>query len=90
MISAPGAFGISSRLSDENCAALDIFICRVYITQTSISKVSQLRWWMFKTKLVESEKLPPTSAALKQAILRAHYRATVWYNDLIAHPKIPS
>ena len=55
-ISALVALGTSSRLSDENCAALEAFICRVSITQTSISKVSQLRWWMFMKKQVESGK----------------------------------
>ena len=90
MISALGALGTSSGLDDENCAALEAFICRVNNTQTSISKVSQLRWWMFMKKQVESGKLPPTSAALKQAILHAHYQAIVWYNDTIAHPNIPS
>ena len=59
---------------------------RVYITQTSSSKVSQIRWWMFKTKQIELEKLGPTSAALKQAILHAHYQGIVWYNDIIDHP----
>ena len=90
MISALGALGTSSGLSDENCAALEAFICRVYITQASISKVSQRRWWMFKKKQVESGKLPPTSAALKQAIRHAQYQSIVWYNDTIAHPNIPS
>ena len=51
-ISALSALGTSSGLSDENCA----FICRVSITETSISKVSQLRWWMFMKKQVESGK----------------------------------
>ena len=41
-------------------------------------------------KQVELGKLPSISAALKQAILRAHYQAIVWYNDTIAHPNIPS
>ena len=44
MISALGALGTSSGLSDENCASLEAFICRVYITQTFISEVTQLRW----------------------------------------------
>ena len=52
MILALGALGTSSRLSDENCATLEAFMCRVYVTQTSISKVSQRRWWMFKKQLV--------------------------------------
>ena len=55
MISALGALGTSSRLRDENCAALVAFICRVYISQTPISKVSQLRWWMFMKKQVSQE-----------------------------------
>jgi len=31
-----------------------------------------MRWLFFKQKQALSEKLPPTKAALKQAILRAH------------------
>ena len=32
----------------------------------------------------------PTKAALKQAILRAHYQAMVWKNDIIPNPRLPS
>ena len=32
----------------------------------------------------------PTKAALTQAILRAHYQAMVWKNDIIPNPRLPS
>ena len=38
----------------------------------------------------ESERLPPTQAALHQAILRAHYQLLVWNNDHVANPVLPS
>ena len=33
--------------------------------------------------------MPPTQSALRYAILRAHYQAMVWRNDVVANPKIP-
>ncbi|CAH3136345.1 unnamed protein product, partial [Porites lobata] len=35
-------------------------------------------------------RLPPTQAALHQAILRAHYQLLVWNNDHVANPVLPS
>ena len=34
--------------------------------------------------------MPPTQAALHQAILRAHYQLLVWNNDHVANPVLPS
>ena len=40
-------------------------------------------------KQAESNGLPSTRAALIPAILRAHYQAMVWYNDVVAIPELP-
>ena len=42
------------------------------------------------TVVFQSEKLPPTRDALKQAISRAHFQATVLVNDTTQNPHIPS
>ena len=39
---------------------------------------------------MEDERLPPTKAALIQAIKRAHFQRIVWYNDTVANLNIPS
>ena len=40
---------------------------------------------MFKRTKAESDRLPPTKAALHQAILRAHYQLMVWNNDRVSN-----
>ena len=50
----------------------------------------KMRWCLFTKKQAESERLPPTQAALKQAILRAHYQAMIWTNDTVPNPEVPS
>ena len=70
--------------------ATEKFICELYVPKTSLSTVKDLRWWLFRKKQAESERLPPTQGALHQAELRAHYQVTVWNNDIVANPDIPS
>ena len=55
-----------------------------------IKIVKALRWSLFKKNQAESERLPPTQAALNQAILRAHYQLLVWNNNHVANPVLPS
>jgi len=76
-----------SELAQE---AAEQFVCSLYLPNTKISEVGDLRWLFFKHNQALSEKLPPTKAALKQAILRAHYQAMIWENDNTANPTIPS
>ena len=52
--------------------------------------VKDLRWWIFKKKQAQSEKLPPTQAALEQTVMRANYQAMVWNNDIVPQPQLPS
>ena len=57
---------------------------------TRLMTVKELRWSLFKEKQAQSDRLPPTQAALHQAILRAHYQLMVWNSDRITNPELPS
>ena len=63
---------------------------RVINLKSDIKTVKALRWSLFKKNQAESERLPPTQAALHQAIMRAHYQLLVWSNDHVANPVLPS
>ena len=41
-------------------------------------------------KNAQLERLPPTQAALKEAILHAHYQGMVWNSDKVPNPELPS
>ena len=58
--------------------------------KSKMSKVKDLRWWLFKKRQAQSERLPPTADALLSAILRSHYQMIVWNNDKVANPELPS
>ena len=58
--------------------------------QRHVKTVKALRWSLFKKNQAESDRLPPTQAALHQAILRVHYQLLVWNNDHVANPVLPS
>ena len=51
-----------------------------------ITDLSSLRWHLFSKYQLESEKLPPTAAALKFMILRSHYIASIWKLSHIPRP----
>jgi hypothetical protein len=75
--------------SETTMDALEDFVCKLYVPDTEIAKVEDLRWHLFKKKQAQSEGLPPTRSSLKPAILRAHYQAMIWFNDIVANPEIP-
>ena len=58
--------------------------------KATIKTFKELRWSLFKKRQAEPDRLPPTKAALHQAILRAHYQLMVWNNDLVPNPVLPS
>ncbi|KAL9978164.1 hypothetical protein ACROYT_G015654 [Oculina patagonica] len=65
--------------------------CIAKATPTSnLTTVKELRWSLFKKKQAESDRLPPTQAALHQAILRAHFQLMVWNKDAVPNPVLPS
>ena len=90
IIKAMTDLGTNKTPSEVTLAGVEKFVCKIYQLQTSISKVSDLRWWLFKKKQEQSERLPPTPDALRQATLRAHYQLMVWNSDTVANPELPS
>ena len=76
--------------SEETFSELEKFVCQLYLPSKMISKEGDLRWFLFKQKKAQSEKLPPTGGALREAILRAHYQLMMWNNDILPNPEVPS
>lgn len=87
---ALASLGTTETPSAETLCSIEKFICQLYVPNTSISEVAKLRWWLFRKKQAQSEKLPPTQDALKEAVLRAHYQVMVWNNDRVPNPELPS
>ncbi|CAH3178932.1 unnamed protein product [Porites lobata] len=77
--------------NEEIVAAIEKFVCLPYQPRTKLMTVKELRWSLFKKKQAESDKLPPTQAALQQVvILRAYYQLMVWNSDRITNQELPS
>ena len=74
--------GVSEIPSEALIAALETYVCKLYLPLRCEVEV-------VKKKQAESEGLPQTRAALIPAILRTHYQAIVWYNDVVANPEDP-
>ena len=89
-IGALASLGRTQYPPQDTCLGLERFLCTVYRFDTTIKKVEEMRWWLFAKKQVQAENLPPTQAALHQAILRAHYQTMVWVKATIPRPEIPS
>lgn len=71
-------------------AGIEKLVCKLYQPTTKLTKVKDLRWLLFRKKQAQSERLPPTLAALKEAIGRMHYQCMVWCNDVTPNPQLPS
>ena len=66
-------------------ALIEEFFCKVLNPHHKDQQAEMVR-----KKQAESEKLPPTPAALRQAIMCSLYRAIMWNSDMVACPEIPS
>jgi len=89
VVSAFAALGTSEELSANTESAIEAFVCQLYESGTTVVDVGDLRWKLFTKKQSETQKLPPTRAALHKAIARAHFQAMVWYQDNTPHPQLP-
>ena len=76
--------------SEETMKAIEKFACELNVPKTPLSTLKDIRWWLFRKKQAQSERLPTTRGTLREAVVRAHYRAMVWNNDIVANPDIPS
>ena len=89
-INALANLGFGLEPTPATLTGIEKLVCQLYLPKTNISKVKELRWYLFLKKQAESERLPPTQAALREAIMRAHYQAMVWSNDKIPNPELPT
>lgn len=82
--------GTTDQPTTDTMAAIEKLVCQLYVHKTEMTKVKELRWWLFRKRQAQSEKLPPTQEALRQAIMRANHQAMVWDLDTVAEPQLPS
>ncbi|XP_066919527.1 uncharacterized protein [Clytia hemisphaerica] len=82
----------STDLSPSTFESLEMFVVRLYCRNKvpkEVKNLSDLRWRMFTKQQADSSKLPPTSEALRQKILRCHYTVTVWKQSHISSQSLP-
>ena len=89
-LAALASLGSTDVVPDEITEELEAFICQVYQPGTKLRTLSALRWWMFSTKQVVGEKLPPTKGTFLPAIRRVNFQAIVWAHDDKSTPILPS
>ena len=67
-------------LKEEIIAGLTTFVLDLYQPKRplNINTLSQLRWYLLSKFQYDSEKLPPTSSALRFAIYRSHFVGNTW------------
>ena len=82
--------GTSDLPSNETLEAVEKLVCQLFLFKTDICSLRAFRWWLFTKKQAKLQQLPPTQAALRQAVLRAHYQLLVWKKDIVPNPVLPS
>jgi len=90
VISALCNLGTTVMPCQDTITDIEKFVCQLYQPKTNITTVKELRWFLFRKKQAQSDRLPPTQAALYEAILRSHYQLMVWNNDIVPNPQLPS
>ncbi|KAL9964896.1 hypothetical protein ACROYT_G028604 [Oculina patagonica] len=90
ILSFLGNLGREEQPDVEIKSGIEKFLCQIYVPKTDLTTVKELRWSLFKKKQAESDRLPPTQAALHQAIMRAHFQLMVWNKDAVPNPLLPS
>ena len=81
MIEALIKLGSPDELTDAVISAIAEFVCMIYTPKsatTKYNKIDELRYNLYCSKTVESDRLPPTMGALKPCIQRAHIQASKW------------
>ena len=88
-IDALSKLGTRGLPTADTMAAIEKLVCRLYVPNTPIKTVRELRWSLFRKKQAQSEKLPPTQAAIREAIMRANCQALIWSLDSVPSPDFP-
>lgn len=69
---------------------IERFVFQLYLPRTDETTVKELKWFLFRKRQAECDRLPPTQASLHQAIMRAHFLLMVWNKDTAPHHVLPS
>jgi hypothetical protein len=78
-------------MCDADLPIVEAFICRWYTSNaTELVHVNKLRRFLFTTKPVDVDRLPPTSDALRLHARRAAYQVGIWANSLRREIRPPS
>ena len=89
-ITALANLGKRAQPTADILSNIEKLVCQVYVPNTTINSVKELTWWLFRKKQAQSETLPPTQEALRQAIKRSNNQAIVWNLDTVHEPQLPS
>ena len=80
-----------SELSEECTRNIETFVVLLYDRGSELKSVDEARQQLFCTRSRSLDRIPPTSAALKQHIFRASYQGGhVWSQVHLALPELPS
>ena len=86
---ALGKLGTIEQLQETDYAALEQFTCQIYAPDTRLTRIKDLRWFLFSKRQFTDENLPPTKTALVQMIDRSNYVALIWKQCVVASPALP-
>jgi len=80
------------QLTDNIHKDLEEFTCRLYVSQSDICDINEMRYELFRVKdgNVESGQLPPCQGCLHLHAARANYQAAIWNRALEADPHVPN
>ena len=80
--------GTDITLQESEMKAFERFVVSMYAPSSKAKGVSELRAEFFHKRSIEN--LPPTSDALGQHVLHAHYQASVWKQAINTEPTLPT
>ena len=82
--------GSSWNVANELFCIIEEFVCQLYCRNTTILKVNEPRYQMFRSRRgeMESAQLPPCEDTLKQHT--ANYQAAIWRRGLVNSPETPN
>ena len=64
IVDALTQLGATESILESTIAALEAYVCKLYIPETQLTNVADARWWLFKQKQAQAENMPPTRAEL--------------------------
>ena len=83
---ALASLGQTETTEEETYQVIEEYICYVFLRAPKFKALKELRFFFTKIQ-VESVSMPPTQAALRPAIQRAHYQTIIWQQAHVPRPQ---